>query len=114
MNDIQALNNLHTAPAGGASALDPKAVRVAKDFESVLLNKLMEAMQATVPESGLLEDGTSKQVQAIFWNYLSRDVADKGGMGLWKDIYRQLSPHDRLPAIADSMPDALPQMEVLK
>ncbi|MCL2700315.1 MAG: rod-binding protein [Phycisphaerae bacterium] len=88
MNDIQALTIHRALPAAGA--MDPKAVRAAKDFESVLLNKLMEAMQATVPESGLLEDGTSKQVQSIFWSYLSQDVADKGGMGLWKDLYRQL------------------------
>ena len=94
MNDIQALNNLRTSPIAGApaAAMDPRAVKVAKDFEAVLLNKLMEAMQATIPESGLVEDGTSKQVQSIFWSYLSQDAADKGGMGLWKDIYRQLAP----------------------
>jgi len=91
MNDIQMLNTLHAVPVGGSAAMDPKTVQAAKDFEAVLLNKLMEAMQATVPESGLLEDGTSKQIQSIFWSYLSQDVADKGGMGLWKDLYRQLS-----------------------
>ena len=90
MNDIQTLNALHASPAAGAAAMDPRAVKVAKDFEAVLLNKLMEAMQATIPESGLVEDGTSKQVQSIFWSYLSQDAADQGGMGLWKDIYRQL------------------------
>ena len=90
MNDIQTLNNLHSSPVGGSPAMDPRAVKAAKDFEAVLLNQLMETMQATIPESGLFEDGTSKQVQSIFWSYLSQDAADKGGMGLWKDLYRQL------------------------
>jgi len=115
MNEIQALNNSHALPVGGSpSAMDPRAVKAAKDFEAVLLNQLMEAMQSTIPESGLFEDGTSKQVQSIFWSFLSQDAADKGGMGLWKDLYRQLSPHDRLPALADVIADTPPQMEVLK
>ena len=120
MNDIQALNNLHTSPVGGTPALDPKMVKAAKDFEAVLLNQLMEAMQATIPESGLLEDGTSKQVQSIFWSFLSQDAADKGGMGLWKDLYRQLaggagaSPVGLASDALTPFVDALPQMEVLK
>jgi len=113
MNDIQALNTNYTSPVSG-SAMDPKAVKVAKDFEAVLLNKLMEAMQATVPESGLLEDGTSKQVQSIFWSYLSQNVADKGGMGLWKDLYRQLSAHDRLTALPELPADVPPRVEVFE
>ena len=116
MNDIQALNNLHASPVVGAPAMDPRAVKVAKDFEAVLLNKLMEAMQATIPESGLVEDGTSKQVQSIFWSYLSQDAADKGGMGLWKDIYRQLAPERGMgeTPMPRYMADMPPQVEVLK
>jgi len=38
---------------------------------------------------GLEEDGASRQIQGLFWYYLAQDVADKGGFGLWRDIYRQ-------------------------
>jgi Rod binding domain-containing protein len=100
MNDIQALNNLHASPVAGSPALDPRAVKAAKDFEAVLLHQLMETMQATIPESGLFEDGTSKQVQSIFWNFLSQDAADKGGMGLWKDLYRQLECSTGVPPVS--------------
>jgi len=74
---------------GAAAASDKAAVKkVAKDFESILLYKLMEEMQKTVPDSGLLSSGISKQVQGIFWYYLAQEVADGGGIGLWKEIYR--------------------------
>ena len=66
------------------------AVKAAKDFESVLIHKIMEQMQRTIPESGLLDNGITKQVQGIFWFHLAQEVADNGGMGLWRDIHRNV------------------------
>ena len=66
------------------------AEQVAKDFESVLLQKLMEQMQRTIPESGLLSSGITKQIQGLFWFYLAQETADNGGLGLWKEIYHQI------------------------
>ena len=74
-------------PAAGAEA----AKSAARDFESVLLYKLMEEMRRTIPESGLLSDGTTSQVQGIFWFYLAQTAADNGGLGLWRDIYRSIN-----------------------
>jgi Rod binding domain-containing protein len=73
-------------------AADPEAAKkVAKDFESVLLHKVMEQMHRTVGDSGLLSDGTSRQVQGLFWFQLAQEVAANGGLGLWKEIYRHLT-----------------------
>lgn len=75
-----------------AAAKDPAAtVQAAKDFESVLLGKLMEEMQKTVQKSGLLDDEGADQIQSIFWMQLSQDLANKGGIGLWKQIYQQMN-----------------------
>ena len=71
-------------PAGGATE------RVAKDFESILLNRLLEEMNNTVGESGLLDDKMSKQIYGIFTYYLSQDLAQKGGLGLWKQLHMQM------------------------
>lgn len=73
------------------SAENDQKKKIAKDFEGVLLNKLMDEMQNSVPESGLLEDETSKQTRSLFWMYLAEDVASKGGFGLWKQIYEQIN-----------------------
>ena len=83
--------------AGAAKAAEAKAgagdkaraVQAAKDFESVLLHQLLSEMRKSVPDSGLLSDGTSDQMESMFWMFLSRHMADQGGLGLWKEIYRQ-------------------------
>jgi hypothetical protein len=47
-------------------------------------------MKNTVGDWGFEKDGASQQIQGIFWLYLAQDIADKGGVGLWKDIYEFL------------------------
>ena len=76
---------------GLKNAAAKDAEKAAKDFESVLLHKLMESMQRTIPDSGLLDSGITKQIQGIFWFYLAQEMADAGGVGLWRDIYQQMT-----------------------
>jgi Rod binding domain-containing protein len=65
-----------------------KKEQIAKDFESVLLSKLLDEVKNSIGDLGLDESGASKQIQGIFWLYLSRHIADNGGLGFWKDIYK--------------------------
>jgi len=62
--------------------------KAAQNFESVLINILMNEMQKTVPDSGFLSDGTTKQIQGLFWQFLSQEMADNGGIGLAGDLYK--------------------------
>ncbi len=72
-----------------------KKEQAAKDFESVLLSKLLDEMKNSIGDWGFEEDGTSKQIEGIFWLYLARHLADNGGLGLWKDIYQTLTNPDQ-------------------
>jgi Rod binding domain-containing protein len=72
----------------GASERTKK--QVAKDFESILISKLLDEAKNTLGHWGFDQDGASKQVQGLFWLYLARDIADKGGFGLWKDLYESV------------------------
>ena len=66
-----------------------KTEQLAKDFESVLLTKLVDEMKETVGNWGFEdEDAASGQMQGLFWMYLAQDLGDKGGLGLWKDLNR--------------------------
>ena len=53
---------------------EEKKKQIAKDFESVLLNKLFDQMSKSVGNWGFEKDGASEQIQGIFWLYLSRSV----------------------------------------
>lgn len=70
---------------------DERCKQAAKDFESVLIAQILEQMKDTIPDSGLLQDASSKQMEGMFWLYLARDIANKGGFGLWKNIYEALT-----------------------
>lgn len=79
--------------AGQPSSLseDEKKKQAAKDFESVLIGKLLDQVESSIGSLGIEEDGTSSQIKGIFWMYLAHEIADKGGFGLWKDVYQFLS-----------------------
>jgi Rod binding domain-containing protein len=79
---------------------DDALARACKDFESVLVHKLLGEMKRTIPDSGLLDSPASKQVEGIFWYHLSQDVARRGGLGLWQELYRQFGGR------TDNTPDA--------
>jgi Rod binding domain-containing protein len=73
---------------GGIS--EQKKVQAAKDFESILLGKLLDEMKKSIGDWGFEESAASEQINGIFWLCLSRHLADNGGLGLWKDIYRSV------------------------
>jgi Rod binding domain-containing protein len=80
-----------------------KKKQAAKDFESILLGQLLDEMKNTIGHLGFDEDGASEQIQGIFWLYLARDMANNGGIGLWKDIYRFLTNADQANTATNSV-----------
>ena len=85
------------------NASEERKIQIAKDFESLLLNKLLDQMKNTVGNWGFEKDGTSNQVEGIFWLYLAQDIADNGGIGLWKDIYKSMSNNEQVKPVSDSL-----------
>ena len=74
-----------------ANASDKAKLKAAKDFEGLLIYKLLDEVKKTIPESGLLGGGAqTRQMQDIFWHYLSDELANQGGFGMWKQIYGQI------------------------
>ncbi len=73
------------------AASEAKKKQAARDFESVFIAKLLDEMKNTIGDWGFEEDAASKQTEGIFWLYLARDIADNGGLGMAKDIYRFLT-----------------------
>lgn len=70
---------------------EQKKIEVAKNFESVFVTKLIDEMKDTIPESEIGDDGSGGQMQGLFWMYLSQGVSEQGGLGLWKDVYKDMN-----------------------
>jgi len=88
VNPQSAIRNAQSDPVEGR---EEEKKRIARDFESVLLTKLFDEVKESIGQWGLdeeEEDGASQQVHGLFWLYLAQDVADKGGFGMWQEIYR--------------------------
>jgi Rod binding domain-containing protein len=67
-----------------------RKVQSAKDFESLLVGKLVDSMKETIGDSGLMEEEGSEQMQSLFWMNLSSEISRQGGVGLWRDIYKSI------------------------
>jgi Rod binding domain-containing protein len=92
---------LKVPPAEQAS--DEKKIQIAKDFESILITKLLDQMKNTIGDWGFEKDSASSQVQGIFWLYLAQDIGNNGGMGLWKDIHKFLAGNEQPNAAVKSL-----------
>ena len=87
---------LEATADAAVGASDEKKKQLAKDFESVFIAKLFDQVKESIGATAFDEDeeGTSEQVQGLFWLYLAEDVGRKGGFGLWHDIYRNFQEMD--------------------
>jgi Rod binding domain-containing protein len=74
---------------------EQKKEQIAKDFESILLSKLLDEMKNSIGDWGFEESAASEQIQGIFWLYLGRHLANNGGLGMWKDIHETLTNPDQ-------------------
>lgn len=114
MNASDGANPLQQMLTGRAKALQAQSQdaahldEAAKGFESVLLNILMNEMQNTIPESDFLSDGTSRQVQGMFWQFLSEEMSNQGGIGLAKQFREQFA------RMADPQPEPPSTIETLE
>jgi len=78
---------------GGADIdlADERCKKVARDFESVFIHEILKSMEETIPDSDTA-DQSSKQVKSMYWSHMAQAIADKGGLGFWKDIYEAMGP----------------------
>ena len=93
----------HLQKSGLKNVSEEKRKQIAKDFESVLISKMLDEMKNTIGNWGFEKDGPSNQVQGIFWLYLARDIGSNGGIGLWKDIHQFLTNAEKANTAGKSL-----------
>jgi Rod binding domain-containing protein len=72
------------------------AERTAKEFESLLVTRMISAMRESVPDSGLTEDAASGQMKDMFWHFMGEEIGSTGGLGVWKQVLRQIQESEGL------------------
>ena len=80
------------APKKTKQNTDEKAIRKAcQDFESLLVNQMLEQMRRTVPKSGFLDEGSAGQIyHSMLDGELAKQISQQKGIGLAPIIYRQI------------------------
>lgn len=65
--------------------------KACKDFEAIILNKMLSSMRKTVPEGGLFEKSYGEKIyQSMLDEELSKKIAHGKGMGLGQLLFQQL------------------------
>jgi peptidoglycan hydrolase FlgJ len=70
--------------------------KVARDFESVFVNKLFESMRKGVPKSGLLDSSAMKMYQSMLDQEMAKNMSERKGMGIGEMVYKDLSRLDKV------------------
>jgi Rod binding domain-containing protein len=70
--------------------------KVARDFESVFVNKLFESMRKGVPKSGLLDSSAMKMYQSLMDQEMAKLMSEHKGMGIGEMVYKDLSLLDKV------------------
>jgi peptidoglycan hydrolase FlgJ len=90
---------MRTAPVAGAAAPPAPDVRAelrraAHALEGVFTAQLLQAMRASVPESGLLEEDPGREMfQSLLDERLAGVAAERMKNGIGELLYRQLERH---------------------
>jgi peptidoglycan hydrolase FlgJ len=70
--------------------------KVARDFESVFVNKLLESMRKGTPKSGLLDSHAMDMYQSMMDQEMAKEMAKRKGMGMGEMVYKDLSRMNKI------------------
>ncbi|MHC5083164.1 MAG: rod-binding protein [Planctomycetota bacterium] len=69
-----------------------KLKEVAKQFEGIFINEILKQMQETIKNSSFdPDDSANEQVHSMYCTFLGESIAEKGGFGVWEQIYKQMA-----------------------
>jgi peptidoglycan hydrolase FlgJ len=70
--------------------------KVARDFESVFINKLFESMRKAIPKSGLFDSSALDMFQSMTDQEMAKEMSERKGMGIGEMVYQDLSRIDKV------------------
>jgi Rod binding domain-containing protein len=103
---ISGLQALHGANASKATeAVDPQALKAAKEFEAIFLRTLLSSLEKTTAVSGGGKLNTSQSTYgSMVVGALADNISSTGGIGLAEIVARSLSGHGSAAAAEPKPP----------
>ena len=93
----------------GKGASQKEMEKVARDFESVFINKLFESMRKAIPKSDLLDSSAMDVYQTMMDQEMAKEMSKQKGMGMGEMVYNDLSRMNKLLR-GETFPAHLPQI----
>ena len=93
----------------GKGASQKEMEKVARDFESIFINKLFESMRKAIPKSDLLDSSAMDMYQTMMDQEMAKEMSKQKGMGMGEMVYNDLSRMNKLLRGA-TFPTHLPQI----
>jgi flagellar protein FlgJ len=80
----------------GKAGSEKDMEKVARDFESVFINKLFESMRKAIPKSGLFDSSALDMFQSMTDQEMAKEMSERKGMGIGEMVYQDLSRIDKV------------------
>jgi flagellar protein FlgJ len=80
----------------GKAGSEKDMEKVARDFESVFINKLFESMRKAIPKSGLFDSSALDMFQSMTDQEMAKEMSKRKGMGIGEMVYQDLSRIDKV------------------
>ena len=93
----------------GKGASQKEMEKVARDFESIFINKLFESMRKAIPKSDLLDSSAMDMYQTMMDQEMAKEMSKQKGMGMGEMVYNDLSRMNKLLR-GETFPPHLPQI----
>ncbi|MBM7615142.1 rod-binding protein [Alkaliphilus hydrothermalis] len=93
---INEMNNIANPTVGKINSPQTddqkKLMEACRQFEAVFINMMLKEMRSTVPDDGLTEKSQGREIfESMYDEKLSESMSKGQGIGLAKEMYRQLS-----------------------
>ncbi len=90
------LERLRASSEFGKDASKNEMEKVARDFESVFINKLFESMRKAIPKSDLFDSSAMDMYQSMMDQEMAKELSKQKGMGMGEMVYNDLSRMNKL------------------
>ena len=90
------LDSLRRQSDFGKGKSEMEMEKVARDFESVFINKLFESMRKAIPKSDLLQSSSMDMFQSMMDQEMAKELSKRKGLGMGEMVYNDLSRMNKI------------------